>query len=288
VRFEEQARRETKKAAVAPIEGQPTSGLKPWREVVTPHPDVASGRYQQAEFAADLGQAYRNEGADEYRNPTEFFRRTFLTDGLQHLLSGALQRLSSTGGDPVVELQTNFGGGKTHSMLALYHLFSGVAPGDLPGIEPVLQAAGVPRPPQAQRAVLVGTALSPGQVHRKPDGTAVRTLWGELAWQPYEPTAPATGQGEVANGGSTVILQAAAVPKRFFGTVALDPARVGRDAGRIAEEIIQHLAGLVGAKVEVTLDIHAEIPDGTPDHIVRTVTENCRTLRFKTHGFEET
>ncbi|HJY79473.1 MAG TPA: hypothetical protein VKK81_00080 [Candidatus Binatia bacterium] len=80
----------------------------------------------------------------------------------------------------------------------------------------------------------------------------------------------------------------AAVPKRFFGTVALDPARVGRDAGRIAEEIIQHLAGLVGAKVEVTLDIHAEIPDGTPDHIIRTVTENCQTLRFKTHGFEET
>lgn len=183
VRFEEQARRETKKAAVAPIEGQPAGGLKPWRAVVTPHPDVASGRYQQAEFAADLGQVYRNEGADEYRNPSEFFRRTFLTDGLQHLLSGALQRLSGTGSDPVVELQTNFGGGKTHSMLALYHLFSGVAPGDLPGIEPVLQAAGVPRPPQAQRAVLVGTALSPGQVHRKPDGTIVRTLWGELAWQ---------------------------------------------------------------------------------------------------------
>src|SRR5713101_4739982 len=55
VRFEEQTRRETKKAAVAPLEGQPTGGLKPWREVVTPHPDVAYGRYQQAEFAADLG-----------------------------------------------------------------------------------------------------------------------------------------------------------------------------------------------------------------------------------------
>lgn len=106
--------------------------------------------------------------------------------------------------------------------------------------------------------------------------------------QPYEPTAPATGQGEVANGESSVVSPVAAVQKRFFGTVALDPARVGRDAGRIAEEIIQHLAGLVGAKVEVTLDIHAEIPDGTPDHIVRTVTENCRTVRFKTHGFEET
>jgi len=106
--------------------------------------------------------------------------------------------------------------------------------------------------------------------------------------QPYESTAPTTGQGAVANGETSVVPSVSAAPKRFFGTVALDPARVGRDAGRIAEEIIQHLAGLVGATVEVTLDIHAEIPDGTPDHIVRTVTENCRTLRFKTHGFEET
>jgi hypothetical protein len=78
-----------------------------------------------------------------------------------------------------------------------------------------------------------------------------------------------------------------ATPKRFFGSVALDPTRVGRDAGRIAEEVIQHLAGLMGSNVEITLEIHVELPDGTPDHIVRTVTENCRTLRFKAHGFEE-
>jgi hypothetical protein len=85
-----------------------------------------SARYQQAEFAADLWQVYQNEGGDEYRHPTEFFRRTFLTQGLQDLLKGALRRLSGQGGDPVVELQPNFGGGKTHSMLALYHLFGGV------------------------------------------------------------------------------------------------------------------------------------------------------------------
>ena len=182
-RFEEQARRESRKASVAAIEGQPTGGLKPWREVVTPHPDVASGRYQQAEFAADLGQVHRGEGADEYRHPTEFFRRTFLTEGLRHLLVNALRRLGGKGGDPVVELQTNFGGGKTHSMLALYHLFSGTSAGDLPGIEPILQAAGVSQTPKTKRAVLVGQAISPGQAHKKPDGTIVHTLWGELAWQ---------------------------------------------------------------------------------------------------------
>jgi predicted AAA+ superfamily ATPase len=77
-------------------------------------------------------------------------------------------------------------------------------------------------------------------------------------------------------------------PKRYHGTVILDPARVGRDAGKIAEEVVQHLAGLVGANVEVTLEIQADIPGGAPDHVVRTVTENSRTLKFKTYGFEET
>ena len=69
-----------------------------------------------------------------------------------------------------------------------------------------------------------------------------------------------------------------AAPKRFHGSVTLDAARVGRDAGRIADEVIAHLAGLVGSKVTVTLKIEAEVPSGVPEHVVRTVTENCRTL----------
>ena len=183
-RFEEQARRETRRATVAPMEGTPTGGLKPWREVVVPHQDVASGRYQQAEFAADLWQVFLDEGSDEYRDPTEFFRRTYLTEGLKQLLTGALQRLSGDKGDPVIELQTNFGGGKTHAMLALYHLFSGVSANQLPGLEPVFEAAKVPEPPQdVNMVVLVGNKISPGETHTKKDGTVVRTLWGEIAWQ---------------------------------------------------------------------------------------------------------
>ncbi|MGV2334828.1 MAG UNVERIFIED_CONTAM: hypothetical protein LVR18_12155 [Planctomycetaceae bacterium] len=81
--FDEQRRSEMRKKAFQPTEGKPQGGLKPWREVVTPHPDVASGRYQQAEFAADLWQVYQGEGSDEYKHPTEFFRRTFLTEGLR-------------------------------------------------------------------------------------------------------------------------------------------------------------------------------------------------------------
>ena len=75
-------------------------------------------------------------------------------------------------------------------------------------------------------------------------------------------------------------------PKRFHGTVILDPTRVGRDASRVADEVIVHLAGLVGAEVTVTLHIEATVPAGAPDNVVRTVTENSRTLKFTTQGFE--
>jgi predicted AAA+ superfamily ATPase len=180
--YEEKARKRSKKAADGG-EGREVKGLKPWREVVTPHPDVASGRYQQAEFAADLAQVHRGEGSSEYLDPGEFFRRTFLTEGIKQLLVEAVRRLSGSGGDPVVQLQTNFGGGKTHSLLALYHLFSGAKAADLPGIEGVIAEAGVSAPDQVARAVLVGTDLSPGQPRVKENGIEVRTLWGELAWQ---------------------------------------------------------------------------------------------------------
>ena len=183
LRFDEQTRSEKRKSAGTAIESAVAGGLKPWREVVTPHKDVASGRYQQAEFAADLWQVHLGEGTDEYRNPTEFFRRTYLTESLRGMLVGAVRRLAGKGGDPVVQLQTNFGGGKTHSMLALYHLFSGISPTELPGLDAVMQEAEAKTLPTARRVVLVGNKISPGNPSTKPDGTVVRTLWGELAWQ---------------------------------------------------------------------------------------------------------
>ncbi|MCP4658374.1 MAG: hypothetical protein GY856_23415 [bacterium] len=76
-------------------------------------------------------------------------------------------------------------------------------------------------------------------------------------------------------------------PRRFHGTVVLDSTRVGRDAGRVADEVIAHLSGLVGAEVTVTLEVEAQIPSGAPEHLVRTVTENSRTLKFTSHGFEK-
>jgi predicted AAA+ superfamily ATPase len=183
VRFDEQVRSEKRRSTGTAIETQVSGNLKPWREVVTPHKDVASGRYQQAEFAADLWQVHLGEGTDEYRKPVEFFRRTYLTESLKGLLVGAVRRLAGDGGDPVVQLQTNFGGGKTHSMLALYHLFSGSATSELLGIDAVLTEAGVAKLPAVKRVVLVGNKISPGNPVTKPDGTVIHTLWGELAWQ---------------------------------------------------------------------------------------------------------
>ena len=183
VRFDEQARFEKRKSAGIAIESGVTGSLKPWREVVMPHEDVASGRYQQAEFAADLWQVHLGEGTAEYRDPVEFFRRTYLTESLKELLVNALRRLIFGDGDPVVQFQTNFGGGKTHSELALYHLFSGIPPTELAGVDAVMSAAGVTTIPKLDPVVLVGNKISPGNPSVKSDGTVVRTLWGELAWQ---------------------------------------------------------------------------------------------------------
>ena len=143
----------------------------------------------------------------EYRDPVEFFQRTYLTDSLRQLLSGAVGRVSEDGGDPVVQLQTTFGGGKTHSMLALYHLFSGVAPSELSGIEEILGETGVSSLPAVNRVVLVGNKISPGNPVTKPDGTVVRTLWGELAWQ----------LGEAAGGASEA--------RKAFERIAADDER---------------------------------------------------------------
>ena len=153
---------------VTGVEGH---GLKPWREVITPHKDVRDGKMRGAEFAADLYWVSRGEGSREYVDPVEFFRRTYLTEGLRDLLAAAARRI---GGDrnasPVWNLQTNFGGGKTHSMLALYHLLSGTPLRRVPG----RGAQGARRDvtlPAARRAVLVGNHFKAGAATPKPDGT---------------------------------------------------------------------------------------------------------------------
>lgn len=158
--------------------------LKPWREVAIPHEDVLKGTFQQAEFAADISAVHANPGVSkEYGDPISFFKRTYITEGMRFLLGSVLSRIAGKGGDPVVQLQTAFGGGKTHTMLAVYHLVRGAVPAaELYGVPPILDAAGILDMPRARVVVIDGTRLSPNMPERH-GNVDVRTMWGNIAWQ---------------------------------------------------------------------------------------------------------
>ena len=162
------------------------SKLPSWREIIEPHPDVAQGRYLNAEFAADLSQVARGEGAFEYLDPVEFFARTYVTEGMKGLLIQALKRFNGLDGEPVLQLKTAFGGGKTHSLLALYHMSRGGVPlSKMPNLKAIMDEAGFTELPKANVAVLVGTALDPSRSKRPANlpGVTVNTVWGEMAAQ---------------------------------------------------------------------------------------------------------
>ncbi|WP_286959336.1 DUF499 domain-containing protein [Arsenicicoccus sp. UBA7492] len=176
--------RDDRRVRKAVADNPHSTGLRPWREVLPPHEDVATGNFAASEFAADLYKVASGEQtAGEYADPGEFFGRTYLTEGLRDLITRAVRRL---GGDmnasPVINLQTNFGGGKTHSMLALWHIAAGLPINAFPqDTQEVLAGAGY-TPARVRRVALVGNHFSPaGEL--KAEGTHVNTLWGELAWQ---------------------------------------------------------------------------------------------------------
>lgn len=164
--------------------------LPSWREVVTPQVDVTRGVYRKAEFAADLAQVAAGRAQSEYQDPIEFFGRTYITAGLKGLLAQALSRVSGGTGEPVIQLKTAFGGGKTHSELALYHLMkSGIVLEDNPNtrkqLEPIFEAAGIYRVPKVHVACVVGTALDPAKATRPENmpGITVNTVWGLIVYQ---------------------------------------------------------------------------------------------------------
>ena len=176
--------------------------LSPWREIIVPHPDVLNGTFQQSEFAADITAVRTGRATLEYGDAKAFFDRTFITEGMGRLLSQVAQRLNGKGGEPVIQLQTAFGGGKTHTMLAVYHLASRQCPlGDLMGIPALLDQIGLLDVPSARIAVLDGTAHAPGQPW-KHEQQVIRTLWGELAWQLGKADGYAMVKGADENGTS--------------------------------------------------------------------------------------
>ncbi|MGC9351036.1 MAG: ATP-binding protein [Sulfurovum sp.] len=157
--------------------------MRPWREVAIPHEDVLIGKFQQAEFAADLARVHDGTATKEYLDPALFFARTYITEGMEILLGSVAERIAGKGGDPVIQLQTAFGGGKTHTLLAVYHMAQGSVPSsDLAGIAPILDKAGIYDLPKSRCVVLDGTKMAPA-IPKKRGSTDVSTLWGELAWQ---------------------------------------------------------------------------------------------------------
>ena len=206
------------KASVPGQSQRSNSNLKPWREVIRPNQDVAQGSYQQAEFMAEL-QLVRDGRADntQYGNPVSFFEHTYITPGMRELLINALKRLNGIGGDPVIQTKTGFGGGKTHSLIALYHLVRnadallnpqpGSSTATAEQIRSIIDEAGYTDNPEAlgEIAVLDGTYLGITDQRKTEAGDPLNTLWGvmayELAKQPgYDIIAEAARQGVAPSG----------------------------------------------------------------------------------------
>ncbi|MBZ4613710.1 ATP-binding protein [Mycobacterium avium subsp. hominissuis] len=184
------ADKDDKKVLRAAVDNPESAGLKPWREVLPPHDDVATGNFAASEFAADLYKvAFGGEQDADYADPVEFFKRTYLTEGLVDLIGRAVRRLSGDdNAPPVINLQTNFGGGKTHSMLALWHIACGLPVGNFPqDTQDLLTTSGYTGT-KVNRVAIVGNHFSPSGVV-KDDGTRINTIWGELAWQLGGPEA---------------------------------------------------------------------------------------------------
>ena len=195
------------------------SNLKPWREVIRPNQDVAQGSYQQAEFAADLQQVYDGRAdTTQYGNPIDFYDHTYITPGIRTLLVNTLKRLAGKGGDPVIQTKTGFGGGKTHSLIALYHLVrnagallnaradSGSRVGE--EISVIMEEAGYDEHPDGlgEVAVLDGAYLAvtdPTMTEEK--GDPLNTLWGVMAYhldgqRGYDIIGEAARQGTAPGG----------------------------------------------------------------------------------------
>ena len=199
--------------------------LKPWRDAMSPKGDVADGAFLESDFVADLQSVFDGTAPAMYGDPLEFFRCTYVTSGIRDLLISALRRVNGKGGNPIIQTKTGFGGGKTHSLIALYHLVNSAGElldtpdaaqnagirdeiarirGEIAGI---MAAAGVAPGERAaaQISVLNGTWLSPTAESRTDAGDPRNTLWGEMAWQlggqpAYETVGAAARQGTAPGG----------------------------------------------------------------------------------------
>lgn len=149
--------------------------MKPWYEIVVPHTMIQSGHIKENLFVADLGDIIQGSSPSDYSNPRKFFQKTYLTRGLLHLLYAVQSKLCDEKGSAIIKLQTPFGGGKTHAIIAIYHYatkrteLNNYLPKDL-------------SPLKAKVVTIVGTHLNPLEGRQK-HNIRIHTIWGDIAYQ---------------------------------------------------------------------------------------------------------
>jgi predicted AAA+ superfamily ATPase len=277
------AEKDDKKAIKNAVVQTGSEALRPWREVLQPHEDVATGNFHAAEFAADLFKVATNDANQDrdYSDPVQFFARTYLTEGLRDLIGRAVRRLSKDeNASPVINLQTNFGGGKTHSMLSLWHLAAGRPLGDFgQETQDLLQEVGYSDLPSGiRRVAIVGNHLAPTG-STKPDGTKVNTIWGELAWQlggaeGYARVAPAdrasTNPGEdlhslIADHAPAVILidEWVAYARQLYNREGIEGGTFDTQF-TFAQSLTEAVKGTPGVLLAISIPASDNADDATP------------------------
>lgn len=176
------ALQETRPAVTA----QDTSEPQPWFRVVQPHLDIRQGRLDESVFAANLAEVALNTGREVYKNATVFFQKTYFTAGLRNVARRVVQGLNGQeeAENRVISLQTGFGGGKTHTLISLYHIAkSGSHMVQSEHTKDLLAHTGQPTFAEANVAVFTNTTNDPVNGREVAEGITIRTIWGELAWQ---------------------------------------------------------------------------------------------------------
>lgn len=246
--------------------------LKPWREVIPPNADIVSGEFAQAEYAANLQKVHDGDAPIGYRSPVRFFEQTHITAGIRSLLVNTLKRISGGGGDPVILTRTGFGGGKTHSLIAIHHVVNEcrallTPAGDPAGkliaeeIGGILTEAGVDHDAEidANVAVLDGTHLARTDAGVTDNGDPLNTLWGVMAWQlggqaAYDIIGEAARRGSAPGGAQLGALFAHVGPSVILMDEIVSYARnnEGADLDSIYT-FVQNLTQTVSASKNVAL-----------------------------------
>jgi predicted AAA+ superfamily ATPase len=160
------------------------SHTKPWLQIVQPHEDIRKGNFDESVFAADLGEVRQGRGAKDYKDVKIFFKKTYFTKGITSMLVDVLNRLNSKKGESVIQLTTPFGGGKTHTLLSIYHtILNKKESENCDSIKKILKENKLKSIPDANVGVIVGTSLDPTSGRKTADNCHIRTVWGDIAYQ---------------------------------------------------------------------------------------------------------